>query len=216
MKNKILLFFLGCSSLILVHSQTSTEIGITVGAEISFPSSFNKDVVKQYESIASFNVGFRIRHNFGVGSFVWGLEYAQMRFIFHNEPNSDPFFYYPEKMSLIADQFRLPLLFQINVGKKKSQFFANTGPCILFGIPRYPDRSEITFGDNESTQFYPSELVKDINIGLMTGVGYSYRPTAWLRIFSEVRFMLPFFANDNIRTLGLNWSLGVSFKTSKQ
>jgi hypothetical protein len=147
-----------------------------------------------------------------------------MKFIYSNGPNPDPgaLMNYHEKTNLIADQFRIPLLFQINVGKKKSQFFANGGPCILFGAARYADRRNIAFGDDGSTLYYPGEIVKEFNIGFMTAVGYFYRPVPWLRIFTEARFMLPFIASNNseggaandIRTLGLSGLIGVSFKTS--
>jgi len=214
----------GLLTLSQVFSQSSFEIGVTSGPELNFPSSFNKEVVRRYKTIPGFNVSVRMRHNFGIGSFIWGFEYAQMKFTYHNDPNPDPYFYgmYPEKMNLIADQFRIPLLFEINVGKKKSQFFMNGGPCVLFGAARYPDRREIAFGDDGSTSiYYPGEVVKEINIGFINGAGYSYKPISWLRLFTEARFILPIVASNDgggsqsdIRTLGLSWLLGVSFKTS--
>lgn len=223
MRKLILIWIFSLLTTSKIFSQSSFEIGLTSGPELNFPSSFNKEIVRRYQTTPGFNIGLKLRHNFGMYSFVWGFEYAQMKFVYQNDPNPDPYFYmnYQETMNLVADQFRIPLLFQINVGKRKSQFFASGGPGILFGTARYPDRRDITFGDNESTLYYPGEIIREINIGFMTGAGYSYKPTPWLRLFTEARFTLPIFANNDgggsindIRTLGLSWSLGVSFKTS--
>lgn len=201
-----------------VFSQSSFEVGVTSGPELNFASSFNKEAVRRYETIPGFNVALRLQHNFGIYSFIWGFEYAQMKFVYHNDSNPDPYFYgmYNERMNLVADQFRIPLMFQINIGQKKSQFFANAGLGILFGAARYKDRRNVTFGDNESTVYYPGEITREINIGFMTGAGYSYKPTPWLRSFTEARFLLPLFTgnNNDTRTLGLSWLVGISFKTS--
>ena len=183
-------------------------------------------MVRHYETIPGFNIALRLRHNFGMYSFIWGLEYAQMKFVYDNGPNPEPNFYYNyyEKTNLVADQLRIPLLFQINIGKKRSQFFANGGLCVLFGLPRYADRRNIGFGDDQTTIYYPGEIVKEINLGFIAAVGYSYQPIPRLRIFTEARFILPMVANNNsnggsmndIRTLGISGIIGISFRTSKK
>lgn len=202
----------------LLSAQSVFELGVQSGPEVNFPTSSFPETVENYVVMPGFNVGVRFRHNFGMHSFIWGGEYAQMRFVFKYPPSSDPTTYHPKKLSLVAEQFRLPLLYQINIGKKKSQFFINAGPCILFAIAsRYNDMENMTFGDDENTPLYPRQLIKDINMGFMTGIGYSYQPIPRLRLFTEARFTVPLFVFGNeTRTLGLSCSLGVSFKTKKK
>lgn len=212
MKKILLVLFL--SSACLLSAQSKFEIGIVSGAELNFASSFNKENIKDYEATPGFNIGVRLRRNWGMCSLIGGLEYGRVNVFLHEEPNSDAAFNmgYQKRTLLIGHQARLPILFQLNVGKKKSQFFVNTGPCII--LTAHDDDTR-TFGDTYYTG-YP-KFIQPIDMAGMLGAGYSYKVNDWLRLFSEARLTIPFAIGNSdsntTRNLTLSWQLGVSFTT---
>lgn len=220
MKNKILIFLISFFIIGNLFSQSNFEMGITTGTELNFASSSNYQNIKNYRAIPGFNIGLRLRHNFGIFSLIGGIEYGRMYFIKQQEQSLDPMYMQtPETITLIANQIRLPILFQINIGQKKSQFFANIGPCFLItmqdaGINDYG----YGYGYGYTGPGYPSGIVQTYNMGGMLGAGYSYQLKHWFKLFSEVRFTVPIVSNpayttdfNTTRKLNLSLQFGVSF-----
>ena len=194
-----------------LFSQSSFEMGITTGTELNIPSSGNLQNVNDYTVIPGFNVGLRLKHNWGMFSFIGGIEYGRMYFSKRMDYICDPgpCMPMPDTITLIANQFRLPILFQINLGQKKSKFFVNAGPCFL-----------ITFKDagQDLTYGYPWGIVQTYNMGGMIGAGYSYQLKNWFKLFSELRFTVPIVSNPDgptiaktTRNLNLSLQFGVGF-----
>jgi len=203
-----------------LYSQESFELVFSTGTELNIPSSSNPQNITNYHVLPGFNLSFRMQHNFESSySLVGGIEYARM-YWYHE----GSFTIIPEDYShhyiRIINQIRLPILFQVNFGKTKSRFYANTGIYLM-----------VTFNDDQRTFGYDKaknewvvgapKVVLPWNFGGALSVGYSYNLKPNMRLFAESRFLVPIFANpaystnfNTTRNLSIQVSVGLSFTTS--
>jgi hypothetical protein len=207
-----------------VFGQSSFEVGVTAGVETNFPSSFNPDLIKDYRVQPGFHLGFRLQHNFNDHlSLAGALEYGRMYFYKEEYPAPDPVNpIMPDYYAFTANQIRIPVLVQYDVGKSKSRFFFNTGICFLGSTGDYKESQTWTYTTGKYVvRGFPSEVVLPWNVGGIISAGYSYRISPKTRFFSELRFMIPLVANpgysenisNTIRSLNLNLTIGFSFTT---
>lgn len=220
MKKLIVIIFFAFIKISLLQSQSSLELGFTTGTELSIPSSSNPANVSDYRIMPGFNLAFRIQHNFERRySLVGGIEYGRMYWLRNSDPTAIPEIYVDHWIH-IANQIRIPLLFQVNFGKSKSQFYLNTGMCFLG-----------TFSDANSGSGYLPEsqtwisgspnVVLPWNIGGILTAGYSYKIKETMRFIAESKFQVPIIANpaystnyNTTRNLVIGLSVGLSFTTS--
>src|SRR5688572_18775510 len=104
----------------LLRAQSSLELGFATGTELNIPSSSNPDNVKDYHVLPGFNIAFRLQHNFERRySLLAGIEYGRMYWQRKADPTAIPEVEVDHYMH-IANQVRIPVLFQFNVGKSRS------------------------------------------------------------------------------------------------
>jgi hypothetical protein len=214
MRPIIITFLITVFCIFNLNAQSKFELGVTSGPEWSYPISPSGQAAYDYKAHAGFNTALRLRHNFNqLFSLVGGFEYAR---IYYNNPQPNPNYWtYDEN---IANQLRIPILFQMNLGKKKSQYFLNIGPCFLYSFEDLAKRY-FDMGDMDGyVNSYPSELYNNANIGWMFGSGYSYSPLPFFRLFTEMRLCGAFFTspsqikNEGNTVLVLSWNFGISFR----
>jgi hypothetical protein len=210
-------------SIYTLNAQSKFELGVTSGPEWNFPISKNEQIAYDFKPHAGFVTALRLRHNFNhMFSMVGGFEYTRF---YYNEQNHSSYF---GSSGYLGNQLRVPILFQMNIGKNKSQFFFNTGPTFLYSFADLNNSSMIAFPDDPSPSYsppFPHRLYLDANMGWMFGSGYSYSPLDFFRIFTEMRLCGSFLStpsgiqNEGVNVMSITWNFGFSFRmkpTKKQ
>jgi hypothetical protein len=215
MKNLIIGFLFLITASLMSQTPGRFELGGYLGFENNFISCDNPEVINRYRSIPGFNIGFRMEFHFNrFISMVGGIEYTDVQFRFLPPPQdpNNPIFW--SNGILKYDVARVPILFQLNVGSKRSRFLFNVGPILMASIV---DRN------NADTYGLLPEVLSEINFGGDAGIGYAYFPTTWFKIYIETYCVIPFWGTPysayttptSVRNIGFGGRVGVSFRLRK-